>query len=285
LVARHRLACGDSTDVAAIALLGGEHAAFCFTSPPYGQQRDYGAAKAQVSDWDKLMQGVFAAAPLTQDAQLLVNLGLIHDAGEWMPYWDGWLGWMREAGWRRFGLYVWDQGHGLPGDWAGRLAPSFEFIFHFNRVARQANKIVEKMPENVKAKTRGAGGLRNKDGKVPKIGNGLLFAGTHKIPDNVIRVTRHKGDIGDAGSHPAVFPVALAEMMLETYTAQGDVVFEPFCGSGSTIIAAERTGRRVLAMELDPAYCDVAVRRWQFFTGEKAVHAASGRTFDEVSHG
>ena len=49
--------------------------------------------------------------------QLLVNLGLIHREQEVVPYWDGWLAWMRQQGWRRFGWYVWDQGPGLPGDW------------------------------------------------------------------------------------------------------------------------------------------------------------------------
>ena len=53
-----------------------------------------------------------------------------------------WAEWMRTVGWRRFGLYTWDQGPGLHGDWNGRLAPSFEFVFHFNRKARRANKIV-----------------------------------------------------------------------------------------------------------------------------------------------
>lgn len=56
--------------------------------------------------------------------------------------WDGWLEFMRIDGWRRFGLYVWDQGPGMPGDWAGRLAPAFEMIFHFNKQKRKPNKIV-----------------------------------------------------------------------------------------------------------------------------------------------
>src|SRR3546814_12058489 len=50
--------------------------------------------------------------------------------------------WMRSQGWRRFAWYVWDQGPGMPGDWQGRLAPSFEFIFHFNRQTRKPNKTV-----------------------------------------------------------------------------------------------------------------------------------------------
>jgi hypothetical protein len=78
-----------------------------------------------------------------------VNIGLIHRDGEWVPYWEGWIEWMRSAGWRRFGWYVWDQGWGLPGDWNGRLAPSHEFIFHFNHVAGLLRKTVDKKPENI----------------------------------------------------------------------------------------------------------------------------------------
>ncbi len=136
---KHRLCCGDATDAAAVArLMQNEAATLMFTSPPYAQQRDYGAAKAKVGDWNALMQGVFTAAPVAADAQLLVNLGLVHRDCEWQPYWQGWLEWMRTSGWRCFGWYVWDQGPGLLGDWQGRLAPSHEFIFHFNRAPRKA---------------------------------------------------------------------------------------------------------------------------------------------------
>ena len=144
LKSRHRVMCGDSTSAQDVAKLAASAlATFVFTSPPYAQQRDYGAAKETVGDWDALLQGVFAAAPVTADAQLLVNLGLVHRDSEWQPYWEGWVEWMRSSGWQRFGWYVWDQGPGLPGDWNGRLAPSHEFVFHFNRAPRKPNKTVE----------------------------------------------------------------------------------------------------------------------------------------------
>ena len=86
---KHRLFCGDATDPSAVAgLMQGQQATLMFTSPPYAQQRDYGAAKEKLGDWDALMQGVFAAAPITADAQLLVNLGLVHRDSEWQPYWE-----------------------------------------------------------------------------------------------------------------------------------------------------------------------------------------------------
>ena len=65
-------------------------------------------------------------------------------------------------------------------------------------------------------------------------------------------------------------PVALCVRAIENSSAVGDVVAEPFLGSGTTLIAAERTGRRCYAMEIDPRYCRVAIARWEAFTGERA---------------
>ena len=261
--------------------MAGEHADLLFTSPPYAQQRDYGVAKEHISDWDALMQGVFAAAHVKDDAQLLVNLGLVHKDNEWQPYWERWIEWMRRQGWRRFGWYVWDQGAGLPGDWNGRLAPSHEFVFHFNKETRRANKFLDKKLENVKDKT-GDSGLRGKNGKINALSNGKASLQPTKIADSVIRVNRHSGAV-PGGKHPAVFSVAFAEFIQNCYTKEGDVVFEPFCGSGTQIIAAEKMCRRCFASEIDPVYCDVAVRRWQLFTGEDAVLEATGETFNAIA--
>ena len=64
---------------------------------------------------------------------------------------------------------------------------------------------------------------------------------------------------------------------------RGDLIYEPFCGSGTTLIAAETVGRRCSALELDPAYCDVIVRRWQEFMGKPAVLAGEDRVFDDIA--
>ncbi len=82
--------------------------------------------------------------------------------------------------------------------------------------------------------------------------------------------------------HPAVKPVALVADAILDCTKRGDIVLDPFCGSGTTIMAAERTGRRCYAMEIDPAYVDTAIRRWQNYTGGDAVLAATGQTFNEI---
>ena len=284
LKSRHRVMCGDSTSAQDVEhLMAGDAAVLLFTSPPYAQQRDYGIAKAKVSDWDALMRGVFGAAIVTPDAQILVNLGLVHRANEWVPYWETWIEWMRQQGWRRFGWYVWDQGPGLMGDWNGRFAPSHEFIFHFNKEARRPNKTKEKKPENVKDNS-GHAGLRNKNGEIRPVSSGAASLSTHKIPDSVVRVGRHHGAV-PGGSHPAVFPVALAEEILAAFTQEGDPVFEPFGGSCTQVIAAERTGRRCFAMEIDPAYVDVACRRWRLAIGTEPVHARSGKTYSEMTDG
>jgi DNA modification methylase len=83
--------------------------------------------------------------------------------------------------------------------------------------------------------------------------------------------------------HPTVKPVAMIADAIRDCSRRGDNVLDPFAGSGTILIAAEKTGRRALAMELDPGYVDVAIRRWQDYTGKEAVHEATGLTFDELA--
>jgi DNA modification methylase len=255
----HLVLCADAgAPSAARRLMAGNPASLLITSPPYAAQRQYGGPPR--GGWDGLMRRVFRAArpALAPDAQLLVNLGLVHRAGEWQPYWSGWLDWMRCQGWRRFGLYAWDQGPGLPGDWNGRLAPAFELVFHFNRVARRPNKIV---PCKWAGTPNKGTGLRAADGAVKAYTHIGLPVQPYRIPDSVIRVTRHKGRGIEVG-HPAVFPVALPEFLISAYTNPGDLVFDPFGGAGSTLLAAERIGRRARLLELEPRYVDIILARW-----------------------
>ncbi|MGD1211277.1 MAG: DNA methyltransferase [Candidatus Acidiferrales bacterium] len=91
-----------------------------------------------------------------------------------------------------------------------------------------------------------------------------------------------------AESHPTVKPVELVADAILDCTARSDIVIDPFVGSGTTVIAAERTGRICYGMELNPIYIDTIVRRWQSFTGQTALHAITGKTFraiDEEKNG
>jgi DNA modification methylase len=83
--------------------------------------------------------------------------------------------------------------------------------------------------------------------------------------------------------HPTVKPVALVSDAIRDSSKRGDVILDPFMGSGTTIIAAEETGRVAYGMELDPQYVDVIVQRWQNFTGTSAIHAETGLSFAEMT--
>jgi DNA modification methylase len=83
--------------------------------------------------------------------------------------------------------------------------------------------------------------------------------------------------------HPTVKPLALIADILLDASIRGEIVADPFAGSGTTLIAAEKLGRRARCMELDPAYCDTIIRRWQHWTGEAAVRIADGMSFNALS--
>jgi DNA modification methylase len=80
-------------------------------------------------------------------------------------------------------------------------------------------------------------------------------------------------------AHPTVKPVTMVADALRDVTKRGGTVLDTFMGSGSTLIAAEETGRRCFGTELDPLYVDVAIRRWQIHTRRDAVHASTGELF------
>ncbi len=94
--------------------------------------------------------------------------------------------------------------------------------------------------------------------------------------------TFRAGRLDELAMHPTVKPVALVADAIKDCSHFRDIILDPFVGSGTTIIAAENTGRRARVMEIDPHYCDVAIRRWQTLTGKFAVHSESEVQFDEL---
>lgn len=246
--------CGNSGSRADVGVLAaGNLADLVITSPPYETQRTYGG---QMDNWLFMMRRVFAELPVKTDAQLLVNLGLVYRQGQCVPYWQPWLDFMGQSGWRLFGWYVWHKGPAMPKENQGRLGTSHEWVFHLNRVARPVNKTTRckhagKIPKAVS-------GNRHKNGSLLKYNGFGQAVSAYRVADSVFEITR---ETNNKTAHPAVFPVRLPQTLMEIFGRPGDIVFEPFAGSGSTMIAAENMQLRSYNMEIESKYCDIAMER------------------------
>jgi len=254
----HKVLCGDSTSTADVEkLMSGEKADMVFTSPPYSDRRKY---KIGSFDWDELMNGVFTCtfSVVKETTHILVNLGLVHKNRQVDMYWNAWLKYMEDAGYPLFGWYIWDKTYGLPGEWSGRLAPAFEFIFHFNRKTDSCNKWIETKETSRNRKHSKSPGMRDADGTVGKWYSHDKTGQDFKVPDSVIRIT---------SASTAGWP----EFGCKTWTQEGDIVYEPFAGSGTTIIACDKTKRQCRAMEIAESYIDIAVARYVKFAGNVGI--------------
>jgi DNA modification methylase len=94
--------------------------------------------------------------------------------------------------------------------------------------------------------------------------------------------TFRKGRMEDLAAHPTIKPTALVADIIKDCSHRGDAILDAFCGSGTVILAAEKTGRIGYGIELDPIYCDLAIRRFEKLTGEKVIYEATGMTFDQM---
>lgn len=249
LLGKHRLMCGDSTSVTAVQqLMVSDRAMLLATDPPYGV--DFAGAKynPRAKQWKGIANDKLQGGDLSEF--------LVEFLNAWLPYVDDasafycWTAAMEEgaaaAAIRQVGLHIQSQ-----------------IIWKKNcLVLGQAD--YQWMHENCwyafwKGKHHRWYGERDKTTvwEVSKVANGAYV-------------------------HPMQKPTELYAIPMRHHTQRGDVVAEPFCGSGSQIIAAEELNRRCYAMELSPAYVDVAVKRWQDFTKQKATLEGDGRRFDEI---
>lgn len=178
--------------------------------------------------------------------------------------------------WRWFAWYVWDKCQGTPGNARGRLAPCHEWLLHFNTTPREANKTIAKLPQSIKFRPTSGGG-RTRHGKRTYSSTPLSNLHPFKIPDSVIRVNPRDNKTGT--NHPAIFPVPLPATLIEAFTDAGQLVFDPFAGAATTIVAADRTGRIGYGVELSPAYADQALHRLRRETGI-IPRDQDGRSFD-----
>jgi hypothetical protein len=179
-----------------------------------------------------------------------------------VTYWEPMIHTLRSFGYRLFGWYVWDQGWGYPGEFGGRLAPSHEWVFHFNR--ESSSVLLNKCVPTVGAGRKYRGSSLGTTG--PRYDTRSSVVSTTKIPDSVIRINREmKRGIG----HPAPYPRQFAEFMLEAW---GGTVLDPFMGGGTTLLAALGTGRDAIGIEIDERYCEIAAKR----LSQSATHSSSG---------
>ena len=97
-------------------------------------------------------------------------------------------------------------------------------------------------------------------------------------------LTKSGEDAELAAHHPTIKPVQMVADAIQDCSARGEIVLDPFCGSGTTLIASERVGRICYSIEIDPLYVDLSIRRWQNHTGLKAILSSTGKTFDEAAN-
>jgi DNA modification methylase len=95
--------------------------------------------------------------------------------------------------------------------------------------------------------------------------------------------TFRRGRMEELAAHPTVKPLAMVVDAIKDCSKRGGIILDPFAGSGTTLLAAEKTGRVGRGIELDPHYVDVAIRRWQVTTGGKAIHVDTRASFEELA--
>jgi DNA modification methylase len=290
---RHRLMCGDSTDTGAMAmLLGGGMADACWTDPPYNvaygdkaeMLNNYGGKGHRNTsrilnddmpdaDFKKFLGGFYRAAHSVMRPGAAIYVA--HAETERTNFTQQFL----SAGFKLSGVVIWRKDTLVLGrsDYQWIHEPILygwkeggAHKFYGGRAQTTVNDL-------------GASGspfVLRPDGKWQiTIGEEtMIVAGDAKVDwveDSIMRELKPKrNDI-----HPTMKPVALIERLLKNSARPGQVVLDPFGGSGSTMIAAEQLGMSARLMELSQNYCDVIIRRWQQFTGKTAVHAVTGAAF------
>lgn len=266
----HLLLCADSTDPLCVErLMGEEHARLLFTSPPYSDMREYNGGK----NLSVASLCGFMAAYAPYCDLLAVNLGIQRHEGEVVQYWDAYIDQAHRCGMKLLAWNVWDKlMAGSVGQQKAMIPIRHEWIFVFGEQTAEATPTWRKKPESIR-ENGASHTVRQKDGSLSVSTRGITDR-EYKVMESVVKLESVTEICSERGTirkeHPATFPVALPAEYIQAFVAEGEVVAEPFGGSGTTLIACEQLGRVCRSMELDPRYCDVAVRRWEKLTGRKA---------------
>lgn len=256
----HRLMCGNSTDPDSIKTLITSPVELCFTSPPYSDQREYRGDKELSTEYI----ATFISAPGDLVKYFAVNLGYSRKNGEVDQYWDDYIKEAKKSGLKLLSWNVWNKNEcGSVGNQTAMFGISHEWIFVFGRNPKELNKTQQ---NKTAGEFKNHSSVRNRDGSTTKKKNRLI--NSHSQLKTVYDCAPQKAR--DEIDHPARFPVEFPIGYIEAMTSPGEFIYEPFGGSGSTLIACEKTNRKCFMMELDPHYVDVIIARWEKFTGKKA---------------
>ena len=303
LVGPHRVICGDCRDAAVIArLFEGRKANVVVTSPPYATQREYDPASGfrpvAPDDYVEWYRDVAAsiATVLASGGSYVLNIKEHAEDGQRHLYVkDLFIAHVRQWGWRFVDEFCWRKtDNGVPGGWNNRFKNAWEPIAHFSRgeaikfhpfaVGHRSEDCFDYSPDNPKS-TSGSGLLgTGARGAAASRADSSDEDGRHAgiaRPSNVIEAKSESSQ----GSHSAPFPRAIPEFFIKAFSDAGDVIFDPFLGSGTTLAAAHVLDRNGYGCEISPAYCDVIVRRVMNLTGDAAILCETGKTFAEVAAG
>jgi len=285
LIGSHRLLCGDCRDFDAVArLFEGCKAHVVVTSPPYAGQREYDPSSGfkpirpeEYIDWYRDVAANLAIV-LAEDGSYFLNIKEHAEEGQRHLYVKKLIiAHVEQWGWRFVDEFCWRKtDEGVPGGWNNRFKNAWEPIAHFSRQGQ------------IKFRPKAVGHLS--DGcfdyspDTPRSASGSGLLGEHEErhsgiarPSNVIEAKTESSQ----GAHSAPFPRQIPEFFIKAFSDPGDVVFDPFLGSGTTMVAAAMLDRVGYGIEISPAYCDVALRRIERAAGLLAT--LDGRSFDEVA--
>ena len=257
------------------------------TSPPYADQRKRTYGGVSPDEYVAWFQPISAELLriLKPSGTFILNIKERVVNGERHTYVLELILAMRAQGWLWTEELVWHKKNCYQGKWPNRFRDAWERLLQFNK-QKKFKMLQEEVMINTGdwAKTR----LRNlsitdKVRDESRVGSGFgkkienWVSRDKAYPTNVLHLATECSN----RDHSAAFPEALPEWFIKLFTVPGDVVLDPFMGSGTTILAAEKVGRRAYGIEIDPQYVDVAIRRWQDFTGRDAV-LETGGTYDEI---
>lgn len=266
----HRLLCGDCRDEQDVRrLVGSDKVAVAFTSPPYASQRKYDEESGfkpirpdEYVDWFEPVQRNVRAV-LAGDGSWFVNIKAHVESGQRSLYvFDLVVAHARQWGWKFVDDFVWNH-QGLPGHWPDRFKNQHEPVFHFSSgtpAARHANVMVESDESFTYADMKR--GAATSTGNIGWKGGEIETRSGLARPGNVVQVKNSSADRAGV-AHSAAFPVALPEFFIKAFSDDGDVIFDPFLGSGTTIVAADRNGRVGIGTELSPKYVAVCLERFE----------------------